>query len=46
MAFAEVLAVAIGVAVGGMGCWHWFLVSENGTQICCLGGRLRLGTNF
>ncbi|KAG0048473.1 hypothetical protein BGZ83_006589 [Gryganskiella cystojenkinii] len=25
VAFAEVLAVAIGIAVGGMGCWHWYL---------------------
>ncbi|KAG0097504.1 hypothetical protein BGZ93_002608 [Podila epicladia] len=25
IAFAEVLAVAIGVAVGGMGAWHWYL---------------------
>lgn len=27
VAFSEVLAVAIGVAVGGMGIWHWYLVS-------------------
>ncbi|KAG0310698.1 hypothetical protein BGZ97_012399 [Linnemannia gamsii] len=25
VAFSEVLAVAIGVAVGGMGIWHWYL---------------------
>ncbi|KAK3840547.1 MAG: DHHC palmitoyltransferase-domain-containing protein [Linnemannia elongata] len=25
VAFSEVLAVAIGVAVGGMGAWHWYL---------------------
>ncbi|KAF9976684.1 hypothetical protein BGZ73_008081 [Actinomortierella ambigua] len=25
VAFAEVLAVAIGLAVGGMACWHWYL---------------------
>lgn len=28
VAFAEVLAVAIGVAVGGMGAWHWYLVRK------------------
>ncbi|ORZ16093.1 DHHC palmitoyltransferase-domain-containing protein [Lobosporangium transversale] len=25
VAFGEVLAVAIGFAVGGMACWHWYL---------------------
>ncbi|KAF9980748.1 hypothetical protein BGZ75_008025 [Mortierella antarctica] len=25
VAFSEVLAVAIGIAVGGMACWHWYL---------------------
>ncbi|KAF9122598.1 hypothetical protein BGW39_009635 [Mortierella sp. 14UC] len=25
VAFSEVLACAIGLAVGGMGCWHWYL---------------------
>lgn len=27
VAFSEVLAVAMGLAVGGMGGWHWYLVS-------------------
>jgi palmitoyltransferase len=26
VAFSEVLACAIGLAVGGMGSWHWYLV--------------------
>ncbi|KAK3810820.1 MAG: DHHC palmitoyltransferase-domain-containing protein [Benniella sp.] len=25
VAFSEVLAFAIGIAVGGMACWHWYL---------------------